>query len=393
MAAQKGLGALSFSFVEPEEAKEWVDEYYSVIQSDECVPAGFGVNPNVAVTLPMMCHEDEETAIERGIDGAHFFGYSLAHYYVFGEHAPGRTDLWEAFQRERDEKGFAREIVRPDQSALGLKLLEEGLGSLRGAIGTPDQITELIQRYQRAGVDQVIFAVQTGKTQHEHVCEALELFGEHVLPKFAPRADRVDAAKRDRLAPACKRAVERREPPREAPADYVISPDKEPRPATAVLSGSAKGRGASSNGGGSVGERINQFAESAFSSFIRARSDEQLDRLMGSKAGLKVAFGGMERAFVPEKSGGFNGAVQYELDGSRGVRKWHVQIEGDRASARPGGTDEPAVTMRMTVPLFARVLAREVDPAKAMLEGRLDISGDFAVAARLGEMFGEPSRW
>ena len=126
MAAPKGLGALSFSFVEPEEAKEWVDEYYAVIESDECVPVGFSVNPNVAVVLPMMCHEDEAEAIERGIDGAHFFGYSLAHYYVFGEHLPGRTDVWEQFQRERREKGFAREIVTPDQEPLGVKLLEEG---------------------------------------------------------------------------------------------------------------------------------------------------------------------------------------------------------------------------------------------------------------------------
>ena len=89
LAAEKGIGALSFSFVEPEEAKEWVDEYYEIIASERCVPAGFAVNPNVAVVLPMMAHADEAEAIERGIDGAHFFGYSLAHYYVFGDHRPG----------------------------------------------------------------------------------------------------------------------------------------------------------------------------------------------------------------------------------------------------------------------------------------------------------------
>src|SRR3989449_5765382 len=44
-AAQRGLGALSFAFVEPEAAKEWVDSYYELIASDRCVPAGFAVNP------------------------------------------------------------------------------------------------------------------------------------------------------------------------------------------------------------------------------------------------------------------------------------------------------------------------------------------------------------
>src|SRR5207248_2793535 len=97
LAARKGIGALSFSFIEPEAAKEWADEYYAILESDECVPAGFEWNPNLAVVLPMMLDKNEAKAIEKGIDGAHFFGYSLAHYYAFGEHVPGRTNVWEQF--------------------------------------------------------------------------------------------------------------------------------------------------------------------------------------------------------------------------------------------------------------------------------------------------------
>jgi putative sterol carrier protein len=138
---------------------------------------------------------------------------------------------------------------------------------------------------------------------------------------------------------------------------------------------------------------VERVAEQAFGAFVRGRSDEQLDKLMGSNAGLRIAFGGMERAFVPESAAGFEGVVQYELESSRGLRKWHVRISGERASARPGGSDDPAVTMRMSVPLFARVLAREVDPVKAVLDGDMTIEGDFNVAAKLGEMFGEPSRF
>ena len=44
-AATNGLGALCFSmFIEPEEARDWVDTYYSLICSDDCIPAGFAVN-------------------------------------------------------------------------------------------------------------------------------------------------------------------------------------------------------------------------------------------------------------------------------------------------------------------------------------------------------------
>ncbi|MED5221165.1 MAG: LLM class flavin-dependent oxidoreductase, partial [Actinomycetota bacterium] len=58
LAAAKGIGALSFGFVEPGEAEEWVGEYYDIIRSDACVPAGFSVNANIACALPFMCHED-----------------------------------------------------------------------------------------------------------------------------------------------------------------------------------------------------------------------------------------------------------------------------------------------------------------------------------------------
>ena len=50
-----------------------------------------------------------------------FFGYGLSHYYLNGTHTPGRSDIWEAFQRER-----------PDARAP------------TGAIGTPDQVRDII---------------------------------------------------------------------------------------------------------------------------------------------------------------------------------------------------------------------------------------------------------
>jgi alkanesulfonate monooxygenase SsuD/methylene tetrahydromethanopterin reductase-like flavin-dependent oxidoreductase (luciferase family) len=223
LAATKGIGALSFSFIEPDRAKEWVDDYYATVASEACVPAGFAVNPQVACVLPLMCHADEETAIQRGLDGAHFFGYALAHYYVFGTHRPGWTSIWDEFQANRSAFGFDREIAAQTGVELGAQLLQEGLGSLRGAIGTPAQIRELVRGYQAAGVDQLVFVSQAGRTRHEHICESLELFAAEVLPEFAQAADEHDRAKAERLAPATEAALARREPPREAPAGYTIN--------------------------------------------------------------------------------------------------------------------------------------------------------------------------
>jgi alkanesulfonate monooxygenase SsuD/methylene tetrahydromethanopterin reductase-like flavin-dependent oxidoreductase (luciferase family)/putative sterol carrier protein len=397
MAARRGIGALTFAFIEPEQAKEWVDEYHALIASEECVPAGFAVNPSFAVVLPMMCHSDEETAIERGIDGAHFFGYSLAHYYVFGDHQPGITNVWDEFQAKRAGYGFAREIINADDGPLGVKILEQGLGSLRGAIGTPDQLTELIARYRDVGVDQVIFVSQAGPNKHEHICESLELFGKKVLPKFTDGRDELEAAKRERLAEACERALARRSPARQPGPSYVVTPRGEPAAAQVIAAARrAAVNGAAANGGGrglraALQKRIREAGESAFAAFVRKRSDAQLERTVGSGPGLRVLFKGMEQAFLPEKANGFKGEVQYELTGRNGDRNWVVRVDGDHASAAPGRAAEPVVTFRMSVPVFARIAAQEVHPAKAMLEGQLVIQGDFEAAARLGEMFGADS--
>ena len=72
--------------------------------------------------------------------------------------------------------GFDRTIASGAGDRLGATIERNGNGSLRGAIGTPDQVRELLRRYEEAGVDQVIFVAQAGNNRHEHICESLELF-------------------------------------------------------------------------------------------------------------------------------------------------------------------------------------------------------------------------
>jgi alkanesulfonate monooxygenase SsuD/methylene tetrahydromethanopterin reductase-like flavin-dependent oxidoreductase (luciferase family) len=223
LAATKGIGALSFAFVEPEEARQWVDDYYDTLASDECVAAGFAVNPAVACVLPFMCHADEATAVERGLDGGHFFGYSLAHYYAFGQHRPGRTSIWDEFQQNRSAYGFDPTVGGQLGRPLGAQLPgQSGMAALRGAIGTPGQIADLVRRYEAAGVDQLIFVSQAGRNRHEDICESLELFAVEVMPEFAERADAAERAKAERLAGVAEAALARREPARTLPDDVAV---------------------------------------------------------------------------------------------------------------------------------------------------------------------------
>ena len=187
-AARLGMGALTFAFVDPAEARHWVDEYYSTIES-ECTPIGHSVNANVAIVTGFSCHEDAEEAKRRGLDGFHFFGFALGHFYLFGTQRPGRTQIWENFER-------ARPLWQQQETGRG--------------IGTPDDLREHLRGFEQAGVDQVIFIQQGGKNRHEHICESLELFASKVMPEFAEKEAERERLKRERLAPAVEAALGRK---------------------------------------------------------------------------------------------------------------------------------------------------------------------------------------
>src|ERR1700682_2095777 len=98
LAARLGIGALTFAFVDPAEAKQWVDDYYRIFK-EECVPIGHAVNPNICMVSSFGLHHDLETARARFQEGFRFFQFALGWHYGFGEQIPGRTDIWQRFQK------------------------------------------------------------------------------------------------------------------------------------------------------------------------------------------------------------------------------------------------------------------------------------------------------
>jgi alkanesulfonate monooxygenase SsuD/methylene tetrahydromethanopterin reductase-like flavin-dependent oxidoreductase (luciferase family) len=225
LAAELGIGALTFAFIDPEEAVHWVTDYRKTL-AERCVPIGGAINPEVACVTPMMVHHDEREAILRGLEGGNFFGYSLGHFYIFGDHKPGRTDVWSEFQKRRAERGFSPDVaiaMRQRRLAARLDDSEGSQQGIRGAVGTPDQLREYLRRYEEAGVDQMIFVMQAGMNKHEHIMEAIELFARDVLPEFAERDAELRRKKRDLLAPAIEAAMKRRpERAPQVPDDYTI---------------------------------------------------------------------------------------------------------------------------------------------------------------------------
>ena len=170
VAAQNGLGALAFSFVDPDEARSWVDVYYDTIKSEECVPIGHAVNANIALVAGFSLHEDQATAISLGQEGFEFFGYAMG-ALVQNDQVPGRTNLWGEFQELRGEGGTQKRID-----------LAKSLGDdYQSCIGTPADARRHLRKMEAAGVDQIVFLQQAGRNSHDDICAALKLFGDELL--------------------------------------------------------------------------------------------------------------------------------------------------------------------------------------------------------------------
>ena len=199
LAARSGLGALAFAFVDPDEARHWVEIYYKLIKSDECVPLGHTVNANVAVVTGFSLHHDRVEAIRRGYDGFHFFAYALRQLVV-SDTVPGHTDLWDRYAAQRgsglDDAIAAARAAGHDYS---------------GTIGAPADAVRWLREAESTGVDHVIFLQQGGNNRHSDICHSLRLFGDEVLPELAAgRAER-EAAKAADLAPYVEAALDRKQ--------------------------------------------------------------------------------------------------------------------------------------------------------------------------------------
>jgi len=154
------------------------------------VPIGHAVNPNVAMVTGFSVHSDEMESRRRGEDCLRFFRYGLAHHYIFGEHRPGRTDIWANFEK-------ARHALPPAGADHG--------------IGTPDQLRTHLRQFEESGVDQTVFIQQGGRNKHEHICEALELFAKEVMPEFRQREIAREKRKQEELAPHVEKAMARKQ--------------------------------------------------------------------------------------------------------------------------------------------------------------------------------------
>ena len=168
-AAHRGMGALSFKFVDLNAANAWVNAYYNTFTRNQEKLADYQSNPNIAVVGGFMCCETDEEAWEKA-DGWTFFQFALQLYNKEGPFEPGTVNFWDKYQEWK-------------QTPAGQKRSGSEL------IGSPETIREKLLELEAANVDQVILLNQAGKNTHKDICDSLDLFAREIMPEFHARED------------------------------------------------------------------------------------------------------------------------------------------------------------------------------------------------------------
>ena len=169
LAAERGLGFLHFSYTDPKALDEKITKYHEGIE--RCEPVGSFVNDQFAGFTLMFCGRDDKEALELGGPGAEWYVRATNMLYSIWAQAGSQSYKWYA---EQFEKGLAtQEVDIP-------RMMDESIL----CIGGPERCAQIARHYEAQGVDQLIFLVQHGPTQHEAIMESLRRFGEEVIPQF-----------------------------------------------------------------------------------------------------------------------------------------------------------------------------------------------------------------
>jgi alkanesulfonate monooxygenase SsuD/methylene tetrahydromethanopterin reductase-like flavin-dependent oxidoreductase (luciferase family) len=164
-----GIGALNLAIYHDEMLAERVQGYRMAIGRAQA-PVGSEVNNHFSCNPASLILKDDRRACRYGLQGARFFLQSMVHYS--GKERPiGPTSAMRGMPDEEDIERFRVARNTPGSQ-------------LSSLIGDPPCVRETVQRFQKAGVDELILVMQTGTTPHQLVMESIETFAEEVMPHF-----------------------------------------------------------------------------------------------------------------------------------------------------------------------------------------------------------------
>lgn len=171
MAGDRGLGVLSFSlnFEQVQKSREAYKKAFE--KRTDQVPKV----PNDQFAGMIICHVSENKEDEAiGIEGARWFMHNVA-------------KLFEPLMVKN--KLYSYEYLR-NLMAMDLDPKDAPDAQLKQhhmvVVGNPDEVCRKLEKFEKAGIDQVIMFKQAGHIPHQSIMNSLKLIAKHVLPHFNP---------------------------------------------------------------------------------------------------------------------------------------------------------------------------------------------------------------
>lgn len=165
-AGRQGVGVIGVTRNSIAETRAAIRAYRQAISGAD--PAGFiGAYPNEQVGgfALAFCHEDDRTGRDMACAAARWYN--------------GDNDA-ELNQVRFATAGGVEAVVSKFRNRSNDELIEDGM-----AIGgNPDTICRVVEKWAEAGLDQMIFLLQAGRTTHEQVMRSIDLIGRQVIPRF-----------------------------------------------------------------------------------------------------------------------------------------------------------------------------------------------------------------
>jgi alkanesulfonate monooxygenase SsuD/methylene tetrahydromethanopterin reductase-like flavin-dependent oxidoreductase (luciferase family) len=163
---RQGLGVIGVTRNSIAETRQAIRDYRAAIRSTDPKDfVGSEMNEQVAGFALAFCDEDDRVGRDMACAAARWYN---------GDNDAALNPVRFA------TAGGVEAVVAKFRHRTNDELIADGM-----AIGgDPDTICEAVHRWEEAGLDQMIFILQAGRTTHDQVMRSIALLGKAVLPRF-----------------------------------------------------------------------------------------------------------------------------------------------------------------------------------------------------------------
>jgi putative sterol carrier protein len=137
------------------------------------------------------------------------------------------------------------------------------------------------------------------------------------------------------------------------------------------------------------------YVADGFGRVVQNAPPERLEQLMRSparKPALDGIFWQMPKQVNPDVAKDMTTTIRWRITGrpDDGVDVYQLEVDKGEVKTVKGESGEPKLTVTMDAVEFLKLASGNLDPMQAYFKGRIELSGDIMVAAKLAQLFKLP---